>query len=52
MPEVLKENALMLARDHKRTCQDPGCNISMALLAVLLQEAGIELTKTELSELT
>ncbi len=37
--ELLKDNVLNLASDHKANCTDPECNISMVLVAVLLEKA-------------
>ena len=47
---MLKDNAIMLAKDHKKTCQDPECDISLYLLSELIEAAGIKLTQKEKSE--
>ena len=49
--ELLKQNVLRLAREHKRHCDSPDCGISLYFVAMLLDLAGIELTKEESAEL-
>jgi len=48
--DILKENALKLAKDHKKHC-DMTCNISLFLVGELIEMAGIELTEDEKREL-
>ncbi len=48
--ELLKENAIRLVREHKAQCNDPECGISMHMVAELIKKAGIELSRSELSE--
>lgn len=43
---ALKKNALRLADDHRQKCESD-CTVSLALLKVLLERAGIELTPEE-----
>jgi len=47
---ILKENAIRIAKDHKKHCDGEDCNISLLLLVELLDNAGIKLTKNQLSE--
>ena len=47
---MLKDNAIRLAKDHKKTCQDPECDISLYLLNELVEAAGIKLTQKEKGE--
>lgn len=46
--ELLKQNAMKISENHKRTCNDPECDISVLHLGVLVRMAGIELTEEEL----
>lgn len=48
--ELLKQNAIELVKHHKRHCCGSECNISVFLVARLLDKAGIELTKEERRE--
>ena len=48
--ELLKRTAIRMARDHRKTCSFSGCNISLSLLAALLDMAKIELTPAEREE--
>ena len=48
--EVLKQNAIRLARHHRKCCEGAECNISLWLIAELLMKAGIELTDDEKKE--
>lgn len=48
--DVQKLNAINIARHHKSCCVGESCNISLLLLAQLLERAGITLTKEELEE--
>ena len=41
---MLKANAIALAKDHKQTCDNPECGISLYMLRQLLEKAGIELS--------
>jgi hypothetical protein len=45
--ERLKGNLIAVARHHKLTCRDPHCPVSMQLLGVLLDRAGIGVTEEE-----
>jgi len=47
---LLKRNAINLVRHHRRYCEGEKCNISLLLIADLLREAGIKLTKKQLKE--
>lgn len=47
---VLKMNALNLARHHKKTCEGEECNISLLLLLEVLLQAGILVTDDEKRE--
>ena len=47
----LKETAIKLAIAHKAQCNDPVCDISMTMVGVLLEKAGIQLMPAEWSEL-
>ena len=49
--ERLKENVLLLADDHRATCDTPNCNISLNLIGVLLDLAGIGVTAEEAKRL-
>ena len=48
--KMLKDNAIRFAKDHKKTCQDPECDISLYLLSELIEVAGIKLTQKEKGE--
>ena len=45
--DILKFNLIELAKQHKKSCNDPECGISMHMLERLLLRAGINLTKEE-----
>lgn len=47
---VLKENAIALARHHRKHCEGEDCTISLILLMELLTKAGIKLKKREVYE--
>ncbi len=49
--ERVKENALLLADEHRKSCDNPTCNISLSLLGVLLDAAGIGVTHEEAKRL-
>ena len=48
--KMLKDNAIRLVKNHKKTCRDPECNISLYLLSELIEAAGIKLTQKEKGE--
>lgn len=48
--DVQKRNAINIARHHKSCCIGESCNISLLLLAQLLEMAGVKLTAAELEE--
>ena len=50
MDEVLKNNAIAMVKDHKRTCNNPDCGVSTYLIKLLVDKAGIKLNKAELVE--
>ena len=50
MDEVLKNNAVAMVKDHKRTCNNPDCGVSTYLIKLLVDKAGIKLNKAELVE--
>lgn len=52
MKDVHKRNVLALARAHGSSCQTPDCCVSLSLLGLLLNAAGIELTAEERALLT
>ena len=45
--ESLKQNAIRMARHHRKTCAGAECNITLYGLFRLLELAGIALTKEE-----
>ncbi len=45
--ELLKINAIRLVNDHKANCGGEFCRVSLMLIAVLLDRAGIKLTDDE-----
>jgi hypothetical protein len=47
MDEALKDNAIAMVKDHKRTCNNPDCGVSTYLLMLLVDKASIKLTKEE-----
>jgi hypothetical protein len=49
MRQVLKLNAIEIAKHHKQHCCGESCNVSLFNLSALLREAGITLTKEERS---
>lgn len=49
--EMLKQNILKLAREHKNDCHDPECEINMTMIGELIARAGIKLTDEEFAEL-
>lgn len=49
--EVMKENVLRLADEHREVCDSSTCTISLSLLADLLRKAGIELSEDEVGRL-
>ena len=48
--ERVKQNAIRLARNHRETCDDENCNISLHLLRRCVELAGIQLTEAEKAE--
>lgn len=49
--QALKENALALADEHRQTCNDPNCIISLTLLGDLLRLANFDLSDEEAGRL-
>ena len=49
--ELVKINVIRIIKEHKRTCEDSCCNLSLDYVAKALELAGIELTKEERREL-
>ena len=45
--EIIKDNLIKLAIEHKKRCCDEYCTISLHLLEELLIKAGIEVTKED-----
>lgn len=45
--EAIKTNAFAVADHHRKTCEGAECNISLSLLASLLERAGYKLTQEE-----
>jgi hypothetical protein len=45
--QLLKNNVLLLAAQHKKQCNDPECGIHLFLVAALLEKAGYKLTQEE-----
>ena len=44
---MLKWNAIEIAKHHKRYCKKGDCNVSLIMLGLLIEKAGIELTKKQ-----
>ena len=49
--DTAKDSILSLAREHKKICEDPGCNISLYFIGLLLERVGFTLTDEEWAEL-
>lgn len=47
MLELIKQNTIKLADEHRENCAGRECTISLYLLQRLLELAGIELTEDE-----
>jgi len=45
--DILRENAINLANQHKKYCDSEDCDVSLFLLGELLRGCKIELTKAE-----
>lgn len=45
--DILRENAINLANQHKKYCDDKDCDVSLFLLRELLRGCKIELTEAE-----
>jgi len=45
--ELLKQNAILMAKEHKERCNNPDCPIRLMFLAELIKSAGIKLTTKE-----
>ena len=50
MAVLLKQNAVRLAQQHRMTCPGESCAVSLFMLQLLLDHAGIELTLEEREE--
>ena len=48
---VLKDNYMKVIEHHKKYCEGENCNISLFLLRVLAEKAGIKFTDSEKSKL-
>jgi len=48
--DALRENAINIAKHHKKYCEGQSCNISLFLLRRLLDVAEIKLTEEEKKE--
>lgn len=44
---VMKKNITALAKHHKRTCDGEHCNISLLLLKLMAERAGITFTEKQ-----
>lgn len=45
--EILKDNLIKLVKDHRRTCNNVSCSISLSLVLVVGKLAGLEFTEEE-----
>ena len=45
--QAIKENAIRMAKHHRKHCEGEGCNISLYLLKRALDLAGIKLDRDE-----
>lgn len=45
--QIDKNNLVLLAEHHKRTCSDEGCQVSLIMLRMFAEEGGLEFTKEE-----
>ena len=46
--EVLKENAIRLAQEHRKNCPGESCDISLMMFLLLLDRAGIQVSDEEM----
>lgn len=46
----LKYNAMDLAKEHRKHCKNPDCGISLIRLGLLVEMAGIKITKNQWKE--
>ena len=47
LDEALKNNAIEIVKRHKDSCVDPLCPVSVHMIAILLDRAGIKLSIEE-----
>lgn len=45
--KLLKENILILVKHHKKNCGDEFCGVSLHLVRLLVEKAGVELSEKE-----
>lgn len=47
---LLKHNAIEIAKEHKKHCKREKCKCSLVMLGLLIERAGIKLTKNQWKE--
>lgn len=48
--KAYKINTIELARHHRKTCKDGQCNVSLIMLRIMAEKAGVEFTEEESKE--
>lgn len=48
---LLKYNVMELVKQHKKTCIGKNCNVNLCLVGLLIEKAGIKLTKNQREEI-